>query len=281
MIGISFKRLGALCLKPVRNAPIIHSSKVNFFQTSTVTVKDKDDPADLPSNVTLIFELEGMLLNTTDTLSRSMRILLKEEGINAPIERVSDPSIVGESFKEFVQNVFKIQIDTAKVFKTGKFLAQQTKRLEEIFLEMSKADKAITIQPVIHETLQLLAEEGHLMVLCTNLPQTVTNHLLERFGLRRYFAVVVGGDLIPVCKPDPGHLLYAVECSGREISGALMIGSSVLDIKAAKAAAIPIIAIPRDEMMKNAMIRFHPESVIENVTAIPDAMEQLMRNSMY
>jgi phosphoglycolate phosphatase len=126
-----------------------------------------------------------------------------------------------------------------------------------------------------------LVEQGHRLVIVSNLPQKIADRLVDKFLLRRYFALVVGGDLLPVCKPDPGHLLYAVECSGGDIAGALLIADSLSDIKAAKSASIPVIAFPRDQKTKLLMDKFHPEMFIDAIHEIPDAMEQLMENSMY
>lgn len=105
--------------------------------------------------------------------------------------------------------------------------------------------------------------------------------IVDKHHLRRYFSQVVGGDFLPVCKPDPGHLVFSVEASGRDLSGAIMICDNLIDIKAAKAASIPIIAYPKDEIMKEQMQKFHPEIFIESLQEIPGALEQLMANSMY
>jgi phosphoglycolate phosphatase len=122
---------------------------------------------------------------------------------------------------------------------------------------------------------------GHSLVICSNYPQKIVDLIVDKHHLRRYFSQVVGGDTLPVCKPDPGHLVYSVEASGRDLSGAIMICDNLIDIKAAKAASIPIIAYPKDEIMKEQMQKFHPEIFIESLQEIPDALEQLMANSMY
>ena len=274
------KRLNTRTLQCNRRVLSQSSFELLKRYASTIKVKELDDPDDLPSSTTLLFELNGTLLKTSDTIARALETLMKENGISSPIKRDASALTVGESFKALVQGTLKIQIDETNKFQDPKFIAAQTIRFNEIFRAAS-LEGSITLQPNVHETLTELAEEGHLLVVCTNFPQKIADELVDRFELRRYFTLVAGGDLIPVCKPDPGHLLYSVECSGRDISGAIMIGSTVIDIKAAKAANIPVIALPSDALSKELIMNFSPEMVIEEISDIPDAMERLMENSMY
>ena len=68
--------------------------------------------------------------------------------------------------------------------------------------------------------------------------------LLEQLGLARYFEQVVSGDTLPLKKPDPAQLIHAARGFGIEPRAMLMIGDSVNDAQAARAAGCPVFCVP-------------------------------------
>ena len=63
-------------------------------------------------------------------------------------------------------------------------------------------------------------------------------------GLARYFTQVVAGDTLPQKKPDPAPLLHACRGFGVAPRDMLMIGDSLNDAQAARAAGCPIFCVP-------------------------------------
>ena len=78
----------------------------------------------------------------------------------------------------------------------------------------------------------------------TNKSARFTAPLLEYLGLTRYFAQVVAGDTLPQKKPDPAPLLYACRNFGIAPREMLMIGDSLNDAEAARAAGCPMFCVP-------------------------------------
>lgn len=68
--------------------------------------------------------------------------------------------------------------------------------------------------------------------------------LLARCELARFFAVVIGGDALPRRKPDPLPLLHAAARLGVEPARCLVLGDSVNDAIAARAARMPVLLVP-------------------------------------
>jgi phosphoglycolate phosphatase len=62
--------------------------------------------------------------------------------------------------------------------------------------------------------------------------------------LSEYFSEVVAGDTLPKKKPDPAPLVYACAQFGIAPSDMLMIGDSVNDAQAARAAGCPVFCVP-------------------------------------
>jgi phosphoglycolate phosphatase len=67
--------------------------------------------------------------------------------------------------------------------------------------------------------------------------------LLQVLGLADRFSVIAGPDTFGLRKPDPGHLLRAVEQAGGDPTHTIMVGDSTTDIATARAAKVPVIAV--------------------------------------
>ncbi|MFZ5608597.1 MAG: HAD-IIIA family hydrolase [Pseudomonadota bacterium] len=85
--------------------------------------------------------------------------------------------------------------------------------------------------------------QGHRLALCTNKPAALSRRLLTALDLDRMFAAMLGGDSLSVRKPDPRHLLEAIAQAGGDPTRACMIGDSVIDLEAARAAGVPIVLV--------------------------------------
>jgi phosphoglycolate phosphatase len=68
--------------------------------------------------------------------------------------------------------------------------------------------------------------------------------LCNRLGLSPYLKLVVGGDTCERRKPDPQPLQWAASQLGSADAQTLMVGDSVNDVKAARAAAMPVVCVP-------------------------------------
>jgi len=125
--------------------------------------------------------------------------------------------------------------------------------------------------PGMPEILHELADRGRPMAIVSNKPKDATLEILRLMGLLDCFAVVLGGDSLPVRKPDPAPLLHALRlclavtpggqrggnslierASGPAIGAnslpdvaprAAMIGDSLPDVQAARAAGMPVCGV--------------------------------------
>jgi phosphoglycolate phosphatase len=77
----------------------------------------------------------------------------------------------------------------------------------------------------------------------TNKSARFTTPLLEQLGLAHRFDRVVAGDTLPQKKPDPAQLLHACRGFGVVPAEMLMIGDSINDAQAARAAGCPVFCV--------------------------------------
>lgn len=100
-----------------------------------------------------------------------------------------------------------------------------------------------TIYPGVREGLDALAAAGFPLACITNKSKRFTGPLLERIGFARYFSLVLSGDSLPRKKPDPLPLTHTAEHFGIAPCDMLMIGDSINDAQAARAAGCPIFCV--------------------------------------
>ncbi len=81
------------------------------------------------------------------------------------------------------------------------------------------------------------------MAVVTNKPERFVRPLLEQTGLEHWFDLIIGGDTLPVRKPDAGPLLHAMRELGGTPGTTVMIGDSAIDIRAAHNAGLPSVAV--------------------------------------
>jgi phosphoglycolate phosphatase len=93
------------------------------------------------------------------------------------------------------------------------------------------------------QCLQVLSERQLRLGLCTNKPARPTQELLRTLELDRFFDVVIGGDVLPVKKPDPAHLLAVLDHLETAPANAVMVGDTRTDRDAARAAGIACILV--------------------------------------
>jgi phosphoglycolate phosphatase len=109
------------------------------------------------------------------------------------------------------------------------------------FLEHYEAEPTTgtcTFQAV-PETLERLQAAGLTLAMCTNKPTRLTEIILQRLGIDRFFARVVAGDSLPFRKPDPRALLEVINGFGTAKAATLMVGDSEVDAATAHAANVP------------------------------------------
>lgn len=91
--------------------------------------------------------------------------------------------------------------------------------------------------------LETLRAQSVRLGVVTNKPARFTGPLLERMGLAGHFDIMVSGDTLATKKPDPAPLIHAVQTLGSSVESSLMVGDSINDILAARAAGMPVVAV--------------------------------------
>src|SRR5476649_519247 len=97
--------------------------------------------------------------------------------------------------------------------------------------------------PGLTDALDVLASGGCRFAVCTNKLERLSVLLLKQLKLADRFAAICGQDTFGIQKPNPEVLRRTVTAAGGSLPHAIMIGDSATDIRTARAAGIPVIAV--------------------------------------
>ena len=116
--------------------------------------------------------------------------------------------------------------------------------------------------------LNYLQQQGYRLGCVTNKPIAFTLPLLEAMGIADFFDVTIGGDQVERIKPDPQPLLMAAEELRVDPKQAVMLGDSVSDVMAARAAGMPIICVSYGYNHGQDIRSHHPDAVIDSLAQL-------------
>lgn len=128
--------------------------------------------------------------------------------------------------------------------------------------------------PGVDATLRRLHHRGYQLACVTNKPARFTRLLLEALGIEHYFRLVISGDTLSRRKPDPLPLRYAGEQFETTPSRMLMVGDSLTDVEAARAAGIDIVCVSYGYNQGRDIRRAQPDRVIDSLAELIDLLPQ-------
>lgn len=218
----------------------------------------------------VVFDLDGTLIDSAPDLRTAVNRMLAEKGRPA-LDLGAVTAMVGDGVHKLVERALTATGDGAPAADE---VAGSTRR----FLEFYEGHGAVLTRayPGAVEALKCLSGEGYALGICTNKPHGATRDILAALDLEGYFSAVLGGDSLDgVRKPDPRHLLAAVERLGATRETAVMVGDTENDAAAALGARVPMIAVAFG-YAKVPVADLGADVVIGHFDELPDAIRRLL-----
>jgi len=146
-----------------------------------------------------------------------------------------------------------------------------------VFIELYRdnTSKRSCLYPGVKEGLDYLKSEGYQMGSVTNKAAQFTEPLLRDLGVYDYFSIVISGDTLPQKKPDPAPLLHAAKFFNVRPEQALMIGDSISDVKAARAAGFRIVCMTYGYNHGVDIREAKPDAVMDTMAELPELLGKL------
>lgn len=185
----------------------------------------------------VLFDLDGTLVDTELDLGDAVNRMLADLG-QPPQPQALIATWIGNG----VPRLIKRALTGTREGEPEAALFGKAARLFEDHYRAHVADRSRPF-PGALEALKSLKQAGYRLVCITNKAAVFTVPLLAQLELSQYFDLVLSGDSLPRCKPDPLPLQHACDHFGIPLTEAVLVGDSESDIRAAKAAPMPVICV--------------------------------------
>lgn len=210
----------------------------------------------------VLFDLDGTLVDTAPDLAWSIDATLQQLGLPVCGEdkvRIWIGSGIEGVMKRALTNDFDGQPDA------GLFEKALSIFMEIYFDNICEHSR---IYPGVNEALAYLQAGDYKIGCVTNKGGRFTNKLLKSIGLYDEFGIIVSGDTLPVKKPDPEPLLHAAAHFSVNADAALMVGDSITDVTAARAAGLQVLCVPYGYNMGRDVYDLKPDAVVETLAEL-------------
>lgn len=210
----------------------------------------------------VMFDLDGTLIDSVPDLAEAVDRMLVELGrAPAGVEKVRD--WVGNGARVLVRRALAGGLDHAAVGEA------ETEQALARFLDIYADCHHLTaLYPGVHELLEALSTAAVELAVVTNKPERFVAPLLEQVGLGGYFRWIIGGDTLAQQKPDPAALLQVMRLAGVEAAQSLFVGDSRNDVLAARAAAVPCVAVSYGYNHGRPIAEERPSLVVDSLAEL-------------
>ena len=221
----------------------------------------------MTSAPTLVFDLDGTLVDTAPDLINALNFVLDREGL-PPVPLQSARNMIGAGARKLIERGLELEGRVAGI--------DDISRLTADFIDYYAAHIADASRPFdgLENALDDLQALGYRFAVCTNKLEWLSKRLLDQLGLSSRFSAICGADTFGISKPDPAILQQTILRAGGQLSSAIMVGDAGPDIGVARRAGVPVIGVEfgyTDVPMAN----LKPDRLINHMRELPAAVRSL------
>lgn len=217
----------------------------------------------------VLIDVDGTLVDSVPDLAYCVDEMMKR--LDMPVHgEAKVRNWVGNGVERLVRRALIGQLD-------GEPDEALYERAYPVFIELYRdnTSKRSCLYPGVKEGLDYLKSEGYQMGSVTNKAAQFTEPLLKDLGVYDYFSIVISGDTLPQKKPDPAPLLHAAKFFNVRPEQALMIGDSISDVKAARAAGFRIVCMTYGYNHGVDIRDAKPDGVMDSMAELPGLLAKL------
>jgi len=218
------------------------------------------------TDLSICFDLDGTIVDTAPDLVRVTNEIIALEGLPETDYKKARLD-VGYGSYALIKNAF---------FRCGHTASEdRIQELRELFLAAYAENIAELSKPYpgVLKVLNEMRRAGARLSVCTNKPGYLARPLLDALGMSQYFERIVGSDDVERNKPYADHIWAAA--GHRRRGPIVMIGDSLPDVLAARAAKVPIIIMAYGYSATPVM-KLGADRILRNFRELPPALNEVL-----
>jgi phosphoglycolate phosphatase len=221
----------------------------------------------MTSSRTVVFDLDGTLVDTAPDLINALNIVLAREGL-PPMPLASARNMIGGGARKLIERGLEAEGREVSLAELA--------RLTDDFIGHYAEHIADDSRPFegLEAALDELASDGYRLAVCTNKLEWLSRRLLDRLSLSGRFAAICGADTFGVSKPDPAILRQTVARAGGALAETIMVGDAGTDVGVARRAGVPVIGVSFG-YTEVPIADLKPDRVIHHMRELKGAVEGL------
>jgi beta-phosphoglucomutase family hydrolase len=206
----------------------------------------------------VIFDMDGVLVNNMAVHFEAFAAMAERYNLKAE-EGADFSHLNGRGNDDIINALFPRELVEAKGVEA--LAAEKEALYREIY--------APKIRPTegLHELLRSLAEGSIHCAVGSSGPRVNVEFVLEKCNIAPYFQVLISGDMVTRCKPDPEIFLTAAERLGLKPEECLVFEDAISGVKAARAAGMKVITLTSTHTLEQ-LAQAEPDMIIDDFRAI-------------
>ncbi len=214
----------------------------------------------------ILIDVDGTLVDSVPDLAYCVDEMMQQIG-RKPCGDIAVRDWVGNGVERLVRRALIGKLD-------GEPDDAEFEKAYPIFLDLyaENTSKRSVLYPGVRKGLDELKKAGYKIGCVTNKAEQFTLPLLKDMGLHDDFAIIVSGDTLEHKKPHPEPLLHVARFFDVKPEDSMMIGDSVNDVKAARAAGFMIACVPYGYNHGDDIRDANPDIVMDTIADLLPAL---------
>ncbi len=211
----------------------------------------------------VLLDLDGTLVDSIPDLSRCLNMTLRD--LQQPERKLEDVrNWVGNGVETLIHRALINDIE-------GQADPELVQQALPIFMRYYHAEPCELTEcyPGVREGLTTLKADGKTLGIVTNKNEEFVPPILEKLGILDHMDIIIGGNTLEKRKPDPLPLLHAASMFKQAPEQSVMVGDSISDVNAARAAGFQIVCVSYGYNHGQDIYDTKPDAVIDSLEQLP------------
>jgi 2-phosphoglycolate phosphatase len=202
----------------------------------------------------VLFDFDGTLIDSRKDIAAAANATRRHFGLS---------SLTEDEVESFVGNGVQVLLEKAMETTDPGFIQESLVYYKDFYREHCLDHTQV--YPGVMELLEALRNHQVKMAVVSNKSQEFTEQILEKLSLSSFFQAALGPESTVNRKPNAEPLLTALRMIGAPTTGAVMIGDSVVDIQAGKAAGLPVGVVTQGYNSREALVTAQPDWMVDSL----------------